>query len=145
MNKTLRNKILRNSTRLIECEYGKDTWNSNAYIAVKADIFSDYKLKKDQYIAETRPKLEFIINNGHHYEKVDLLERVGGDIETIELVSLKNDGVTVVIQAIFYDFIMSLFKGAKLFVSVDVTRGHEAPVIIMQNNEVVALICPLSK
>ena len=136
MNKTIRNKALREVGRLITGEYnGQDWYCPDGYIATTEPIYKDYKLKKDQYYPKDKPQMSVIFERlSTQYKTATDFQKAPPEINTVQL-SYGNIGVLV--NTAFFELFENL--GADKF---DIADKLD-PVKVYKNNKLIGLIMPL--
>lgn len=138
MKKSLRNKVLQNSYKLITCELnGEDWYSPDGYFATAYPIFDGYKVKKSQRIISgaKKPSLTSILNHSDYA----LAEFETKKDEYIILSSTAED-MTYMVNASYYDFLKSLYPNALPFTAIN---GHwSTPVELHDNGVLVAVISP---
>ena len=135
MNKALRDKALRDSNRLLTCDYHGEDWYTNTYVATKYPIFDGYKLKKSQTLLVEKPNLAKAIGD---YE-YNLAEFVTDD-DGHKLISSTVNGMKYKLNNDYYNLVMNIYPTALPYVRKD---GKLAPVLFKDNGEDVAFIMPL--
>lgn len=145
--KAQRNNALRSSYRLVKPTYKGKTWYSDTYFATAFDIFSDYKLKKSQYIMEEQPKLDDIIGEHELSEVGNRIEATHRDLKSYfaepeRYLSLTGvNGKEVVVQKKYVDLFKAIYPKCELF--IESQDGHKRPVHIKNNGVIVGVIMPV--
>jgi hypothetical protein len=143
MQKTLRNKVLKDVTRLIKCDFNGETWCSpDGIFATSYPIYDGYRIKKSQYAPEGRPLLHKIISNSaetlaeFEHEKLE---------HYIDLSSTGTD-LTYRINSEYYTFLKQLHPKALPYIA---TNGDKyEPVRLYEVDKymtLVALIMPIKQ
>ena len=135
MNKRLRNKALRGSTRLLTCDYNGEDWYTNTYVATKYPIFDGYRVKKSQTFLVEKPNLTKAVGD---YE-YNLAEFVTDD-DGYKLISSTANKMKYKLDTDYYNLVMNIYPKALPYVRAD---GKLAPVLFKDNGEDVAFIMPL--
>jgi hypothetical protein len=136
MKKSLRNKALMDSNRLLTCDYHGEDWYTNTYIATKYPIFDGYKLKKNQQFMTGVPNLAKAVGD---YE-YNLAEFVTDDDGHKLISSTVVNDMEYKLNTDYYNLVMSIYPKALPYVRAD---GKLAPVLFKDNREDVAFIMPL--
>jgi len=145
MNKTLRNKALKNVDRLIIADMNGDKWCApDGYFATAHDIYAGYRIKKSQHIPEMAPDLQKILPSTEYVKakKVEFLPTAINGVSTGRYsydIYRINDCIDI--NAVYYDLIMSIYPDAKIH--VDKSDYRLAPVKLYQDKTLVAVIMPL--
>lgn len=137
--KSIRNKALKNCIRLITAEYEGKEWSApDGHFAVAKDIYSNYKVKKDQWVVPNKPDMTNIIPNGNYIRA----EAIAETVEAEELIKLENQefNTSTYVNEDYWNLIGELYPKSTVLV-----RSGEpyAPVKFMVGEELVALIMPL--
>lgn len=133
-------KLLSNTDRFIIGDYNGQKWQCpDAYIAVKTDIYGQYKPKKSQDVnafadASKQPKMDTIFNRSGEYA----VAHVSNTDDTT--VTLTAGDTNVLVNKQYYEFMQVLYPDTVLMVD---TGFKYSPVRVIENNEPVALIMPL--
>lgn len=136
MNKTLRNRALKNSSQLITAELNGEAWPApDGYFATAYPIYDGYTVKKSQQVQNRRPNLGRILPKCN-YTEVELLTE---DVATITVTAGELRSYTI--QRVYYELLMSIYPTA---IAKIATSGDKyAPVELHDNNTLVAVIMPL--
>jgi len=136
MKKSIINKALRDLNRLITGEYnGQDWYCPGGYFATTEPIYKDYKLKKDQYYIEQKPKLDEIFERlSDQYSTATDFQTAPPELNTTQLV-YGNTGVLV--NTAYFELFEDL--GADRF---DIADKLD-PVKVYKSNKLIGLIMPL--
>lgn len=143
MQKTLRNKVLKDVSRLIKCDFNGKTWCSpDGYFATSYPIYDGYKVKKSQYVPEVRPLLHKIISNSGE----TLAEFEHETLEGYTDISSTATDVTYRINSEYYTFLKQLHPKALPYIA---TNGNKyEPVRLYEVGKhmtVVAFIMPVKQ
>lgn len=138
MKKSLRNKVLQNSSRLITCELnGEDWYSADGHFATAYAIFDGYKVKKSQKVISPakKPSLTSILNHSE-YALAEFETRKDDYI----ILSSTADDMTFMVDASYYDFLKSLYPNALPYTAIN---GHwTTPVELHDDGLLVAVISP---
>lgn len=138
MNKTLRNKALRNSTRLFTATLNGENWASpDGHFAIAYPIYDGYRVKKDQYIPDGKPDLQPLLHANSMYTLAGLVEQID------ERYRITNGEHYWDINADYYNLIMNIYPDAKMY--VDKTGYNFTPIEVKENNTLVAVLMPLKR
>jgi hypothetical protein len=142
MNKTLRNKVLKNASRLITCELNNEDWYSpDGYFATAYPIFDDYKFKKNKVVIgdnNQKPSLTAMLKHADY--ALAEFETHNGDIVTL---SSTADDMQYNVNALYYDFLKHLYPNALPFTAIG-GQWH-TPVELHDNGVLVAVISPIKQ
>lgn len=140
--KTIRNQALRGATKLITGveQDGTKWFTPDGYFATKFDIFSDYKVKKEQIIPEQNPKMEFILDNLPS-EYIKASNR--GLEDGTEFVRIQGGQYWSLINPLYLQLLQKIYPESELQIAKD-ERGL-SPIKLVNNNELVALIMPVKR
>jgi len=140
MNKTLRNKALKNASRLITADMNGEDWCApDGYFATAYPIYDGYKVKKDQTLLEGKPLLHKILPTCAYslaeYEKTIIdgytdFSGTGTDISY----RVDND---------YYHFLKHLYPEALPFIAND--GNKYAPIELINDGALVAVIMPVKQ
>lgn len=146
--KTERNKILKNTNRLIVADMNGENWACpDAYFATAYPIYDGYKVKKDQleWGTQAKPKLHEVLKQFTNYIEPDKTERVkrdGRSVDGGEVVRLSWSGdYSFDVNSEYYDFLMGLYPQAVVKICID--GGTVAPVELHNDGALVAVIMPV--
>ena len=143
MNKTLRNKTLKDMHRLITVDMnGEDWYAPDGYFATAYPIYDGYRVKKDQELPTQKPLLHKILSSQPHVP-ADSVKLIAGDTNQFgyDVYEVKRGENTLYIQAVFYDLIKNIYSNHT--VHIEESAYKYAPIEIKQNNVLVAVIMPL--
>lgn len=133
MNKTIRNKALKEVVRLITVTYKGAEWACpQGHFATSAPIYDGYRVKKGQIIETIRPDLEKVLVASSAYEPADIGEH-DPDTNTIRV----GD---VYMNFDYFNLLMDLHPDATPYVNNDYKLS---PVEIREDGKLVAVIMPL--
>ena len=137
MNKTLRNKALRQTNKLIVATDGQNDWYApDGYFAIKHNIYDGYRMTKAQTEATSRvtgkPNIEQIITSMN--TKPAKPEKVMSmDTERMRI-------GTELVDTVYFDLVSDIYPDAVY--EYDATR-RLAPIAVKQNGELVGLLMPV--
>ena len=134
MNKTIRNKALRDVSRLITGEYNGQEWYCpDGYFATTEPIYKDYKLKKSQEIPSQKPRLDIIFDRiiNQKYTSVK-------SIVVADNTALVNEHNTELVNSVYLELMQAL--GADNY---EISDRHLDPVKVYKNNQLIGLVMPL--
>ena len=140
--KTIRNNTLRGATKLITAveEDGTKWFTPDGYFATKFDIFSDYKVKKEQIVPDQNPKMSFILDR----LPSDYIKASNRGLEDgTEFVRIQGGQYWSLVNPLYLQLLQKLYPESELQIAKD-ERGL-SPVKIVNNNELVALIMPVKR
>lgn len=140
MNKTLRNKALRNINRLITADLNGENWYSpDGHFAVAYPIYDGYKVKKNQNIPENKPKLDNALSPNIDYIKADNIEYK----EDSNTYCITANGNYWDVNADYYNLIMNIYPEGVLY--VDKTGYNFTPIEVKHTDVLVGLLMPLKR
>jgi hypothetical protein len=136
--KTLRNKALKNSTKLITATFHGENWPApDGHFATAYPIYDGYKIKRDQHIHDGTPVLDNIIDS----VKLAAVTTVKREGDNYKLYADSETAPVYEVQAVLYDLLTTLYPNAVAKLPDDGKRY--APVELYDNNTLVAVIMPL--
>ena len=139
MNKTIRNKALKDANRLITATLNGEDWACpDGHFAIAYPIYEGYKIKKSQDVPYNKPELARILPTGTYTAIDDVVDY--DDVDKIELV--KNYDKWSV-NKVYYDLIKSIYPAATA--RVDASGYHLAPIMFYVDDTFVAVLMPLRK
>lgn len=139
--KTLRNKALSGCTRLItavDSNTGQEWYCPDGYFATTFNIYDGYKQKKDQRVVENKPKMEFILDK---LTTTPVKAKAGATDEN-NIVQLNYGDTKTLVNNTYLELLNKLHDSPGLWIDVN---DKFAPVQVIKNNELVALIMPLKQ
>lgn len=147
MNKTLRNKALKDVNRLITATLNGENWAApDGYFAVAYNIYDGYKVKKDQYIPDGKPDLNAVLASNSEYVGADVVDFLPTGIDGTnrpDVNRITSGDNYWDVNADYYNLIKNIYPDAKLY--VDKTGYNFTPVEVKQDNTLVAVIMPLKR
>lgn len=140
MNKTLRNKVLKNVNRLITAEFNGENWVApDGYFATAYPIYEGYRVKKDQTIPEFKPDLNKVLPTSKYKQAKKVEKSTLGDYIDISI----NDDDIYTVNADYYTFLKGIYPDARVY--VDTTGNKYSPVFLKIDDVLVAVIMPIKK
>lgn len=131
--KTLRNKAMRRTVRLITATYHGAEWAApDGHFATSAAIYEGYRPLRDQYAPEEIPVMDSILDRPADYEPLIMADTDGADMV------LTSAGHTARVNGDYFNLMVALWPEAGISIA-----GHHDPVRFKQNGELVAVIMPL--
>ena len=144
MKKSLRNKALMDSNRLLTCDYHGEDWYTNTYIATKYPIFDGYKLKKNQQFMTGVPNLAKAVGDYEYNQAEKIMTDTKFTFISSTFISSTINVVEVEykLDIDYYNLVMNIYPNALPYVRKD---GKLAPVLFKDNGKDVAFIMPLHR
>lgn len=147
MNKTLRNKALKNSYRLITATLNNENWASpDGHFAVAYPIYEGYRVKKDQTIPDQKPDLSKVLQSNADYTEADSIEFLPMGIEgtsAVDVYRITYADAYWDVNADYYNLVTSLYPGSTIY--VDKSGYNFAPIEVKQNDTLVAVLMALKR
>lgn len=142
MNKTLRNRALKDAVKLITVDMNGEDWACpDGFFATAYPIYEGYRVKKDQRVHDQKPDLAKILPTGDYAlaETVERIEIEGG-YNQVKITSTATERAYLV-NADYWDLLTNIYPNALPFV---ITTGDRfAPVELHDNGTLIAVIMPL--
>ena len=137
MNKTLRNKALRQTNKLIVATDGQNDWYApDGYFAIKHNIYDGYRMTKAQTEATSRvtgkPNIEHIITS-MNTKPAKPKKVIFMDTERMQI-------GTELVDPVYFDLVSNIYPDAVY--EYDTIR-RLAPIAVKQNGELVGLLMPV--
>ncbi len=138
--KSVRNKVLSNCNRLITAidKDGKKWQCPDGWFATTVDIYSDYKVKKDQEVPTQNPKFE----NIRQGLTATPTRAIAGQPDENGYTFISYAGTKVMVNELYLDLLNRLHDKPELWID---TGDNRAPVQMFKNNKLVALLMPLKQ
>ena len=137
MNKTLRNKALRQTNKLIVATDGQNDWYApDGYFAVKQNIYDGYRMTKAQTEATGRvtgkPGIEQIIAG---------MNTKPGKPKKVMFMDTERMRIgTELVDTVYFDLVSDIYPDAVYEYD---TIKRLAPIAVKQNGELVVLVMPV--
>ncbi len=138
--KAIRNKALQSATRLVYATYKGEQWSTDTYFAIVGDIFADYKLRKDQFIHESQPELEPILDSYESEPAVSERPNPENELDTL-IISGQNGEWEI--QRRYQDVIKAYYPDAEAYVASEGDRFK--PVKYLSGDKVIGVVMPLKR
>lgn len=141
MNKTLRNKALRDASRLIQADFNGETWCApDGYFATAYPIYEGYRVKKDQTVPDGKPDLARILTKPDYTRARVTLSDIEGDY-----VNVTSKGIDTIftINKTYYKFLKSIYPESDVYIASD--GDKYAPVELKSDGVLVAVIMPIKR
>lgn len=140
MNKTIRNKALKDANRLITADMNGEDWACpDGHFATAYPIYDGYKMKKSQRVpyVDYKPDLAAILPTGEYTEA----KYAGRDENDCAQIMNIATGQIYSVNGDFYNLLTNIYPRAVLKV---ITNGDKFAPIEMHDNEIlVAVVMPL--
>lgn len=147
MNKTLRNKALKNIDRLITSELNGEDWACpDGHFAIAYQIYDGYRVKKDQRVPDIKPDLSKVLDYDSKYIQADNIDFLPTGIDgtnRTDVYRFESTNGYWDINADYYNLVMNIYPGAKFY--VDETGYNFTPIEVKQDDVLVAVIMPLKR
>lgn len=147
MNKTLRNKALRDVNRLITATLNGEDWcTPDGHFAIAYPIYEGYRVKKDQTIPDIKPDLSAVLANNSEYVGADVVDFLPTGIDGTnrpDVYRITSGDHHWDVNVDYYDLIKNIYPDHT--VHVDKTGYNYTPIEVKQDNTLVAVIMPLKR
>jgi len=142
INKTMRNKVLKNASKLITCDLNGEIWQSpDGYFATAFDIYDGYRVKKNQTVPEPRPDLSRVLRAGdYNIASTIITVKDGGYID----ISGQNCDVTYRVNSEYYNFLTDIYPDALTYIDYSGNNKY-AHIELKADDVLVAVIMPIKK
>jgi hypothetical protein len=142
MNKTLRNKALACTSRLITGDMDGSDWACPDYFATAFPIYDGYKPRKYHTVPDMKPLLHKLMPECEYIPVDNITEkRNKEEMQQVVFSSNKIGIPSYTVQAIFYDLLINIYPNAVVKLPGD--GNKYAPVKLFDDNKLVGLIMPL--
>ena len=150
MNKTLRNRALRNSYRLITGDMNGENWSTpDGHFAVAHPIYDGYRMKKSQTVPDVKPDMTkaLAMHKQSDYTTVDTVEflptGIDGVSNSYDVYRFTSGDNYWDVNADYYNLIKDIYPEHDA--RVEVSGWNYAPIEIYQDNVLVAVLMPLKR
>jgi hypothetical protein len=145
MNKTLRNKVLKDANRLIVANMNGENWACpDGHFAVAHNIYEGYRVKKDQtdWTDKQKPLLHEVLKSNSDYALAEFVEVSENDANHTFISSTASPEAYMV-NSDYWGLLKNIYPEALPFIATD---GYKfAPVELQLNGVLVAVLMPLRK